>query len=253
MALGNNTALTGLLPALTAYLIMLLLGVLVLLIFFFLGRVAAWILWRFGLHRAQIQKQPLSERRSNTVRSLARSVMDGVSIILAVVFMLSLLIEPGVLVASLSLFSAGLGFAAKNYISDVFQGISLLLNDRIALGDKVEIGERQTMGFVERITLMETHLRGEHGELWVVPNGEIRTIRNLSRGTFSPAHIRLTIPTVELGRGLEALEAVIATPNPDILGTPEIYSQDGLIGQTTVLILDVHARYGAGGASAARY
>ena len=123
MQWSNDPALARGLEALITYLVLLLLGVLVILIFYLLGRVVAWILWRVTLQRARIQKQPLSERRSNTVHSLARSVMDGVSVVLAVVFMLSLFVEPGVLVASLGLFSAGLGFAAKNYISDVFQGI----------------------------------------------------------------------------------------------------------------------------------
>ena len=98
---------------------------------------------------------------------------------------------------------------------------------------------------------METYLRGQYGELWVVPNGEIRTIRNLSRGTFSPADIKLVIPTHQLAQGIEALNAVIAAPNADIVREPEIISEDGMLGQTTVLMLKVHARYGEGRACGA--
>jgi small conductance mechanosensitive channel len=242
----NQAAFSAGVAALTTFLAVILFGIFSLAVFFVLGRLLAWVVWRLAIHRAQLRRHPLSEQRSATIRTLARSVLDGVSVILTVVFLLSLFVEPGVLVASLGLFSAGLGFAAKNFISDVFMGISLLVNDRVALGEKVEIGERQTIGYVERITLMETYLRGQYGELWVVPNGEIRSIRNLSRGTFSPADIKLVIPTHQLAQGIAALNAVIATPNADIVREPEIISEYGVLGQTTVLMLKVHARYGEG-------
>jgi moderate conductance mechanosensitive channel len=244
--IDTNTLLANGIAALAAFLTVLGFGLFTLAVFFVLGRMVAWLIWRVAVHRARLRHQPLTERRSATIRALARSVLDGASVILTVVFLLSLFVEPGVLVASLGLFSAGLGFAAKNFISDVFMGISLLVNDRVALGEKVEIGERQTIGYVERITLMETYLRGQYGELWVVPNGEIRTIRNLSRGTFSPADIKLVIPTHQLAQGIAALDAVISTPNANIVGEPEIISEDGMLGQTTILMLKVQARYGMG-------
>ena len=246
MQLNSNPAFGAGIEALVTFIALLVFGFFAQIVFFLLGRLLAWALWRLAIYRARLRHQPLTEQRSATVRTLARSVMDGVSVILTVVFLLSLFVEPGVLVASLGLFSAGLGFAAKNFISDVFMGISLLVNDRIALGEKVEIGERQSIGYVERITLMETYLRGQYGELWVVPNGEIRTIRNLARGTFSPAHIKLVIPTSQLGAGIDALGAVIADPHPDIVGEPEIISEDGVVGETTVLMLKVQAAYGSG-------
>lgn len=242
----NQAAFSAGVAALTTFLAVIVFGIFSLAVFFVLGRLLSWIIWRLAIHRAQLRRQPLAEQRSATIRTLARSVLDGVSVILTVVFLLSLFVEPGVLVASLGLFSAGLGFAAKNFISDVFMGISLLITDRVALGEKVEIGERQTIGYVERITLMETYLRGQYGELWVVPNGEIRSIRNLSRGTFSPADIKLVIPTHQLAQGIDALNAVVATPNADIVREPEIISEDGVLGQTTVLMLKVNARYGEG-------
>ena len=242
----RQETLNAALASLVSFLVALLFGLVVFVLFFLLGRLLAWVVWRFAIHRARLQLQPYSEQRMETIRTLASSVMDGVAGILTIVFLLSLLVEPGVLVASLGLFSAGLGFAAKNFISDVFMGISLLVNDRIAIGEKVEIGERQSIGYVEKITLMETFLRGMNGELWVVPNGDIRTIRNLSRGTFSPANIKLVVPTADMAQGMEALQAVIADPHPDIVGEPEIISEDGLVGHNTVIMLKVQARYGAG-------
>lgn len=241
-----TTTLDASLMALGTFILAIFFGFFVLAVFIVLGRFLSWVLWRFAEMRANLRHQPMAERRSATVRSLASSVMDGVAVTCTLVFMLSLFVEPAVLLASVGLFSAGLGIAARAFISDVFTGISLLINDRIALGEKVEIGERQSIGYVERITLMETYLRGETGELWVVPNGEIRTIRNLTRGTFSPAHIKLVIPAHQIDQGMDALNAVIAIPNANIVGQPEIISEDGVVGQTTVLMLKVQAKYGSG-------
>lgn len=245
MDISTTTFAAGI-AALGTFILAILFGLFVLAVFVVLGRCVAWALWQTARIKASANHHPLAERRSVTVHSLASSVMDGVAVICTLVFMLSLFVEPAVLLASVGLFSAGLGIAARAFISDVFTGISLLINDRIALGEKVEIGERQSIGYVERITLMETYLRGQYGELWVVPNGEIRTIRNLTRGTYSPANIKLVIPTHQLAQGMDALSAVIATTHEEIVGQPEIISEDGIVGQTTVLMLKVQAQYGAG-------
>ena len=44
---------------------------------------------------------------------------------------------------------------------------------------------------------------------------------------------------------------MIAEPHPDIVGEPEIISEDGMVGETTVLMLKVQAAYGSGAACAA--
>jgi small conductance mechanosensitive channel len=82
--------------------------------------------------------------------------------------------------------------------------------------------------------------------LWIVPNGDVRTIRNFTRGSFSPANIRLTVPTARLDETLALLAALIADPGPDVLEPPEIISEEGEIGETTVLMLKVKARHGSG-------
>jgi moderate conductance mechanosensitive channel len=155
-------------------------------------------------------------------------------------------VQPGSLITALGLFSAGIGFAARPYISDFLGGIVLLFEDQFALGDKVEIGDRNVIGVVERVSLRTTYIRGESGELWLVPNGDVRTIRNFTRGSFSPANIRLTVPTARLDEALAVLTELIADPGPDVIEPPEIISEEGEIGATTVLMLKVKARHGSG-------
>ncbi|MCJ7661843.1 MAG: mechanosensitive ion channel family protein [Anaerolineales bacterium] len=73
-------------------------------------------------------------------------------------------------------------------------------------------------GVVEIINLRTTLLRSPTGELYVVPNGEIRTARNFSRGKFSTVYITLKILSSDLGNTIMILkalekEAVILLPN----------------------------------------
>jgi small-conductance mechanosensitive channel len=220
-------------------------GVFIMLVFSALGRLIAWLLWAIAKARRRLRGEPLNEPRSVTINQLTRSLMNAAAAVLAIIFMLSLITTPAVLATTLGLFSAGLGFAARPFISDVMCGIQLLFQDQFAIGEKVEIGDRNVIGVVERVSLTCTLLRGESGELWVVPNGDVRTIRNFTRGSFSPAHIRLTLPTSRLDEGLAVLQEVIANPGPDVLETPEVISEEGQIGETTALMLKVKATHGA--------
>lgn len=234
-----NTAL----DALLVFLVYLVFGLVVLIAFLLLGRLLAWLIWRFGISRARAYGRPIDARRNATLRALTSSFMQVSAVSLASVFILGLSVSPTALATALGLFSAGLGFAARPFISDIMTGVRLLLRDHYAIGDKVEIGDRNVVGVVENVSLTSTYLRGEAGEIWVVPNGDVRTIRNFSRGSFSPAHIMLTIPTNRLVESLEVLQQIIAQPDPDVLEPPEIISIEGAIGETTELMLKVKARY----------
>jgi moderate conductance mechanosensitive channel len=211
-----------------------------------IARALAWLIWRFALPRMTIGRQPFSDRRRTTLRYLISSLLNGLAVLVTLVAILAMFIQPAALITALGLFSAGIGIAARPYISDFLGGIVLLFEDQFVIGDKVEIGDRNVNGVVERVSLRTTHIRGEAGELWIVPNGDVRTIRNFTRGSFSPANIKLTVPTARLDETLALLAGLIADPGPDVIEQPEIISEEGEIGESTVLLLKVKARHGLG-------
>jgi small conductance mechanosensitive channel len=210
------------------------------------ARALAWVIWRLEMSRLALAHRPFSERRRTTLRHLIRSLMNGLAVLVTIIAILAMFVQPGSLITALGLFSAGIGFAARPYISDFLGGIVLLFEDQFALGDKVEIGDKNVSGVVEHVSLRTTRIRGEAGELWIVPNGDVRTIRNFTRGSFSPANIRLTVPTSSLDEVLALLASLIADPGPDVIEPPEIISEEGEIGETTMLMLRVKARHGMG-------
>ena len=109
----------------------------------------------------------------------------------------------------LGLFSAAFGLGFRPLISDVLTGVFFAFEDTLDIGDKVEIvGATNVEGVVEAVDLRTLHLRGNAGELLVIPNGEIRIIRNFSRGLFSLANVTIKLPSKDLHRALDVLEGL---------------------------------------------
>ena len=215
----------------------LLQAAIVLVVLLLIARVLTLLIHHTFLSKMNVERRGLSERRRKTLKVLA--------VMIAMFVVLATYIQPAALFTFLGLFSAGLGFSAKPYVSDILGGISLLFEDQFALGDKVEIGDRNVIGTVEQITLRVTYIRGEFGELWLVPNGDVRTIRNFTRGTWSPANIRLTVPTSKLDETLLVLNELVENPGDNVIEQPEIISEEGEMGAVnTTITLKVKATYG---------
>jgi small conductance mechanosensitive channel len=190
------------------------------------------------------ERRPGPERRA-TLASLIASIISFSSFIAATLFALGQFVQLDTLVWVAGFMSAGFGFGARALISDVLTGISLLFEDPFAVGEKVEILDVE--GVVERVTLRTTSIRAPTGELYVVPNGEVRVVRNFSRGRFSMANVRVKVAAADLSKALPLLqeiseEAVSLLPN--LLEPWKVISETGTIGQQAELTLVARARFG---------
>jgi small conductance mechanosensitive channel len=190
------------------------------------------------------QRQPQPERQA-TLQSLVASAISFLAFAIATLLSLALFVSPNTLVWVVGLFSAAFGLAARPLISDFLAGVSFIFEDTFAVGEKVEI--LGVEGVVEEVNLRTTLIRASTGELYVLPNGEVRVVRNFSRGRFSPADIKLKIAATDLERALNLLEelgkeALILLPN--LLEPWEVISESGVIGERTELTLVAKARYG---------
>lgn len=224
----------------------LLRGALVFLILAVLARLMAWITWRIVISQDRFSRHRMTANRKNTLRALINSLMDGLALTFTVVTVLGFFIPSSALITALGLFSAGIGFGARPFISDFLGGIVLIFEDQFVIGDKVEMGDRNVIGTVEQVSLRTTIIRGELGEYWIVPNGDVRTIRNFSRGNFSAAGLRLTVPITQLTATMNILQAICNDPGSDVVARPEIISETGDLGTHTTLFLRVKARHGQG-------
>lgn len=186
--------------------------------------------------------------RQKTIESLIASAIRMLAFVTAALASVGLFVEPDTLVWMVGLFSAAFGLGARPLISDYLSGLSFLFEDTFAVGEKIEIPTPPGMeGVVEAINLRTTSLRASTGELFVVPNGEIRTVRNFSRGKFSIANITLKVSSSDLMKAIPLLEnlgaeAVLLLPN--LLEPWMVISESGVIGHETELTLIAKARFG---------
>jgi len=158
---------------------------------FFLKRIAKRAI-RQG--RFSLKSRKPSFERQNTLVGLISGAINLAGFVIPSLVSLSIFIQPDTLVWMVGLFSAAFGLGARPLISDYLAGISFIFEDTFAVGEKIELpGIHPVEGVIETITLRTTSIRAVSGELYVVPNGEIRTVRNFSRGKFSLANIIIKI------------------------------------------------------------
>lgn len=92
------------------------------------------------------------------------------------------------LLAGAGIVGLAFGFGGQYLIRDVINGIFILLEGQYRVNDVVKIGEHG--GLVESINLRITQLRDQEGRAIYIPNGEIKTVVNFTKGY---AHAVLSI------------------------------------------------------------
>lgn len=121
-------------------------------------------------------------QRAKTLGTVLSNIANAA--IGTIAFVLILNIFAHEILGSLALLSAalgaGLGFGAQNIVKDILNGMFLVLEDQMGVGDIVDLGSAS--GVVEIVGIRTTQVRDVHGTLWHVRNGEILRLGNLSQG-----------------------------------------------------------------------
>ncbi len=122
----------------------------------------------------------LREKRGQTIAQLLRSVGRVVIVVVAVLLSLNVFIEITPLLAGAGILGLAISFGAQSLVKDIISGFFILLENQFAIGDIVEAGGKS--GVVEKMTLRVVQLRDLQGVLHTIPNGEIKTVSNKTRG-----------------------------------------------------------------------
>lgn len=188
----------------------------------------------------------LRAERRRTLQDLLSSVVSFIAFLVATLFALARFIDPDTLIWMVGLFSAAFGLGARPLISDFLTGMGFIFEDTFDVGEKVEI--MGVEGVIERIRLRTTMVRAPTGELFVIPNGEVRIIRNFSRGQFSSANITIKIASGDVNTALPVLDALgqeAVSLLPNILEPWQVICPTGALTQAVELTLVVKTRFGA--------
>jgi small conductance mechanosensitive channel len=135
-----------------------------------------------------------SPARIGQVKTLAGVIRTTGLAVIGLIAGLQILDAVGVnlapLLASAGVAGIAIGLAAQNIVKDVLNGILLLVEDQFNVGDQIHAAG--VAGTVESMTLRKTTIRDADGTLYIVPNSQITTVSNLSRG-YSVATINVSV------------------------------------------------------------
>jgi small conductance mechanosensitive channel len=114
------------------------------------------------------------------------------------------------LLASAGIIGVVVGIGSRSIFEDVFAGVFLVSQSRVAQGDYVVLGNG-IEGVVESVGIKNTTLISNSGAYTIVPNGQIKHVTN---NAFGLARILLDIP-VKVGQNpdtiLSVFESVLNT------------------------------------------
>jgi len=143
--------------------------------------------------RSQMKGKPEveMEKRADT---LIRVIRDTSTVALGILALFVVLDQIGINItaalAGLGVVGIAVGLGAQALIRDIISGFLILLENQYGVGDVIQVGN--LAGLVEEITLRRTILRDLDGARTSIPNGEIRTVRNLTQ-EWSRAHLNIAV------------------------------------------------------------
>ncbi len=172
--------------ALVAFLIKLLLCVVVVII--------SAILIKFLKHiikKLIYTHKGFSERKSKTLFTVCSSTIRYVIYFFAICQILSIFgINVMSFIAVAGVGSIAIAFGAQSLVQDIITGMFILIEDQFAVGDVITL-EGYT-GTVEGIGIRTTRIRSSDGNLFIIPNGQVKIVTNMSKG-FNRAVVDISV------------------------------------------------------------
>jgi len=124
-------------------------------------------------------KFKLDDKRLDTMSTLLISVFKYGIYIGAILIVLADMLDLKSVLAAAGVGGIAIGLGAQSLIKDTISGFFILLEDHFAVGDLITI-ENMT-GTVERMELRVTRLKNYNGDVYIIPNGEIKKVTNHTR------------------------------------------------------------------------
>uniref|UniRef100_UPI0040534896 mechanosensitive ion channel family protein n=1 Tax=Microbacterium sp. LWO14-1.2 TaxID=3135263 RepID=UPI0040534896 len=202
-----------------------------------------------------LERSPLADmrlvQRTRTLGTILQNIVNVMLVVIAVVLVVNALDTS--LLGSLTLLTAavgaGLGFGAQNIVKDVLNGMFIVAEDQIGIGDVVDLG--LASGVVEYVSVRITQVRDVNGTLWYVRNGEVTRIGNMSQG-WARAIIDIGVPLdADLDRVeqvmLETAQGLAKDPKwrTRIIEKPELWGLESIGGEALVVRIVIKARANA--------
>jgi len=158
--------------------------------------------------------------RAKRAQTIGRIVQKTLSIVISTMAALMILRELDIditpVLTGAGIAGLAVGFGAQTLVRDVLSGFFLIFEDQIRVGDVVVVNGQG--GLIEEVNLRTLILRDEKGAVHIYPNGEVKTLANLSKD-YSYYVITVGVAyDAEVDRAVEAMQeaANVVTKDPDL-------------------------------------
>ncbi len=187
-------------------------------------------------------------QRSRTLGSVLSNVVNIILFVVTVLLIVNVVDKTilGSFTLLTAAIGAGLGFGAQKLVGDVLNGLFMVMEDQLGVGDIVDLGP--ATGMVETVGIRVTQLRDVNGILWFVRNGEILRVGNTSQG-WARVIIDVSVPS---GTDTSAAEETIRTTALSLtsevkwrallLDKPEVWGLESITADSAILRLTVKTR-----------
>ncbi len=190
-------------------------------------------------------------QRTRALGGVLGSAVTTVIVIVTSILIIAILfpLATGAFALITAALGAGLGFGAQNIVKDVLNGLAMVGEDQLGVGDVVDLGP--ATGVVEAVGIRITQIRDVNGTLWYVRNGEILRVGNMSQG-WARVIIDLAVPyevDIDAVQATMLATAVALQQDPKwkrmILEKPEIWGIESISAQAIVVRLVAKTRSGS--------
>ena len=188
-------------------------------------------------------------QRTRTLGSVLNNTATWVIVVVVIILVLTELgFSVTALIASAGIIGAALGFGAQSLVKDILNGLFMVFEDQLGVGDVVDLGVAS--GVVERVGIRITEVRDVSGTLWFVRNGEILRVGNHTQD-WSRVILDLPVPyesNIDEIQTLllDAAKAFAASQEwkRKVVEEPEIWGVQSLTAEAITLRLVVKVRAG---------
>ncbi|MFH1063649.1 MAG: mechanosensitive ion channel family protein, partial [Candidatus Woesearchaeota archaeon] len=143
------------------------------------------------------------------------------------------------LLAGVGIAGIAIGFAVKDTLSNIFGGVSLILDKTFNVGEKIQLDDG-TVGIVQDVGIRATRVRTYDNDVIVIPNGLMANMK-IKNYTLPDIRARVKVPfTIAYGEDPEKVKKlVLAEINKfdDILKDPEPFVKLDTMGDFSLNML----------------
>lgn len=190
-----------------------------------LYRVIDSVLARLTARESRLGMTEERRGRLQTLRGLCKSVVAYVLFfVFGVLFLKALGFDIMPFITTAGVIGLAIGFGAQKLVKDVISGFFIIIDNIFVVGDTVTIGT--TTGTVCELGMRVTRIQDAGGREYIISNGDIATVTNLSRHPVVDFIEVAVAPAADLNKAVEIINAtgknLLALPDDNLRAAPHV-------------------------------